>query len=75
MESIIDTLRVGSLREQIEASRLNSAELASKIDRTATLMERATIARQYFKSLKETRAMQLLLEILAHKQTIHPPIR
>jgi hypothetical protein len=68
---IIDKLRISSLRAQVEASRLYSAELTRKFEAAETSLEKTTIASQYDKSLKQTHAMQLLLEMLERKQN-HP---
>jgi len=66
-------LRINSLRSQIEASRLYSVELARRFEYAMTVAEKTTIARQYDKALKETHALQFLLEMLEQKQAESQP--
>ncbi len=68
MPSIIDKLRMKTLKGQIEALRLESIALAQQFEAAPTDAEKASIARKHARALKETHAMQLVLELLERKQ-------
>lgn len=72
MESIIDILRIPSLRGQIEASRLYSVALANEFESATTSTEKTNLASQYDHALKQMHSMQLALEILERKQADPP---
>jgi hypothetical protein len=65
--SFVDTLRIRSLRRQIEASRKHCGALAQEFETATTTEEKSRIAREYDKTLKKTHAMQFLLELLERK--------
>jgi hypothetical protein len=64
LEEIISRLRIHSLRSQVAASREYCNVLATKFESAATNSEKVKIARRYDEALKQTHAMQLLLELL-----------
>jgi hypothetical protein len=68
MGSMINQLRIKTLQGQVEASRLYSQALAGRFQSAATDAEKVKIARLYNESLKETYAMQLLLEMLEREE-------
>jgi hypothetical protein len=68
VSSFADTLRIRSLRKQIEASRTHCDELALEFEAAQTKEEKSKIAREYDKALKKTHAMQFLLELQERKQ-------
>jgi len=68
MGSMINQLRIKTLQGQVEASRLYSQALAGRFQSAATGAEKVKIARLYNESLKETYAMQLLLEMLEREE-------
>ncbi len=68
MASIIDKLRMKTLKGQIEALRLESVALATQFEAAQTNTEKARLARRYDQALKQTHAMQLILELLERKQ-------
>ncbi len=63
MDSNVPKLGIRALTELIEASRQVSDALAEKFDAAPTKGEKAKIAREYDKELKNARAMQFLLEM------------
>ena len=67
VRSVISKVRIYFLKAQVEASRLYSIELAQRFENAATSAERTMLARQFDKSLKQTHATQLLLELLERK--------
>ncbi|MFZ1938230.1 MAG: hypothetical protein WBA18_05390 [Terracidiphilus sp.] len=68
MGSIINQLRIRTLQGQVEASRLYGKAIAGKFESAAAGAEKLKIARRYNESLKETYAMQLLLEMLEREE-------
>jgi hypothetical protein len=68
MASLINRLRMQTLRGQIEASRLESVALADKFDSAPTQAEKARIARQIERALKQTHALQHVLESMERKE-------
>ena len=68
MEFVGRNLNISSLRKEIEASRLYSVRLASQFELAATSTEKSKIAREFDKALKQTHAMQYLLEMLERKR-------
>jgi len=68
LEFVGRNLNISSLRKEIEASRLHSIRLASQFEIAATSTEKSKIAREFDKALKQTHAMQYLLEMLERKR-------
>jgi hypothetical protein len=68
MASLINRLRMQTLKGQIEASRLESVALADQFESAPTQAEKARIARQIERALKQTHAMQHMLEMLERKE-------
>jgi hypothetical protein len=66
--SIITRLRIESLKGQIEAARQQTADLAYKFEAASTSAEKARIARKHAHALKQTHALQHMLELLERKQ-------
>lgn len=62
MGSIVQTLRIRTLRKLIDASRKQSETLARQFEAAQTSAEKTKISREYDKALKQTHAMQFLLE-------------
>ncbi|MFZ1939829.1 MAG: hypothetical protein WBA18_06215 [Terracidiphilus sp.] len=62
MGSIVQTLRIRTLRKLIDASRKQSETLARQFEAAQTSTEKTKIAREYDQALKQTHAMQFLLE-------------
>jgi hypothetical protein len=72
VKSIIGRLRISYLNAQIEASRLYRVELANRFENAVASAEKTMIAREYDKSLKQSHAMQLLIEVLERKSRGRP---
>jgi hypothetical protein len=68
MESVIDRVRIRSLRGHIDASRLYSVALANRFEAAPTASEKTKIARQYDAALKQTHELQLMLEMLEKQE-------
>jgi hypothetical protein len=60
--SIVQTLRIRTLKKLIDASRKRSETLALQFESAQTSTEKTKIAREYDKALKQTHTMQFLLE-------------
>jgi hypothetical protein len=61
---LVDRLKIKYFREQVEASRRNCEVLANQFAAAQTNREKKRITREYDEALKETHALQLLLERL-----------
>jgi len=61
---MIRRLRIQALKAHVEASREFSLALASQFEIAPTSLEKTRIARRYDQALKQTHALQLLLEML-----------
>jgi hypothetical protein len=68
VESIIRSLRIHSLRGQVESSRCYCCSLASQFEATPSNVEKTRIAQRYDAALKQTHMLQLLLELLEREQ-------
>ena len=53
-------LKIGTLKARIEASRQNSASLASEFKKASTSTEKTRIAFRYGEALKQARSLELL---------------
>lgn len=73
MKSVIRKVKVASLKAQIDASMFHSSELAGRFQSAATSREKTEIAREYDVIQKQTRMMQLLLEMLERSQVDGQP--
>jgi hypothetical protein len=65
---LVERLKIKYFREQVDASRRNCTVLANQFAGAQTNREKKKIARQYDEALKETHALQLLLERLERNQ-------
>jgi hypothetical protein len=68
LEHIISRLRIQSLKGQVEASREHCNALANQFASAQTSLEKTQIAKRYDEAMKQTHAMQLLLEMLERQQ-------
>jgi len=68
LESVIRSLKIHSLKRQVESSRLYCKKLASQFDAAASNADRTRIAHCYDEALKHTHTLQLLLELLEREQ-------
>ena len=68
MGSFFSRLRTQSLKRRIEELRHQSASLAGEFETAPTETEKTRIARRYDEALKQTHAMQLLLELIERKE-------
>jgi hypothetical protein len=69
LESNIRRLKIHSLKDQIETARELSNMLAGQFESTPSSAERTQIAKRYDEALKQTHAMQFLLELLEREAT------
>ncbi len=60
--SIVDTLRIRSLKKLVAASRMYSDALARQFEKARTTEEKSKIAGDHAKALKRTHAFQFRLE-------------
>lgn len=63
MGSPIDKLSIESLKGQVESSRLVCDDLATQFERAQASTEKTEIAHQYAEALRQTHALQCLLEL------------
>jgi hypothetical protein len=60
--SIVDTLRIRTLRKLVEASRNRCDALVARFETATTVKKKSKIALKYDKVLKRTHALQFQLE-------------
>jgi len=68
LATMINRLKMHSLRAQIETSRLLCGALAGKFELTTSPTEKSKLARRYDEALRQTHTMQLLLELMERQE-------
>lgn len=61
MEFMIDKLRIGSLRAQIECSRLYSEALSREFRRTRSGAQKMNIVSEYEQTVRQIHSLQMML--------------
>jgi hypothetical protein len=67
VRSLVDTLRIRTLKKQIAGARKRCDALALQFQSAQTEAERSRIAGAYDKALQKTHARQFVLELLERK--------